>query len=365
MDLVKVLRYALVILVFLALPPTLSGNETKEEEKKKKQFGFVPLPVVAYTPETSLMLGLKGIAYYNRAPEKKDSVQDSIQVGGIYTLKKQFMGMVRTEFYPFTEKIMVTMFLTGNKAPEVFFGIGDDLDEDTSENYLKVDIRYRAFLGFALARGIYVGPAFDFWKMNVRNTKSGGMLDTSGIKGADGIETFGVGLRVHIDRKKGIHYPLGGFMTEVKALRYGTKESFYNIYIDHRHYFRIAGEHVIAVQALYNINRGEIPFQLMASLGGEEIMRGYYKGAYLDTCMLSAQVEYRFPIFWRFMGVAFFGVGNVAPGPFAFDPERTAFAGGLGLRIILDKREKIPIRFDAAVNREGRFNYYFSILQAF
>jgi hypothetical protein len=358
------MKKTVILFILMVFPLILFSYETEEKNGKKK-FGAVALPIVAYTPETSFMFGATGIGYYNRDPKNKNSVQDTIQLSGIYTLKNQFMGMFRTDFYPVNEKVQTTLFLAANKSPEVFFGIGDSNSDKNKEKYLKEDIKFRAFMGLAINKGIYLGPVFDLWKMDLKKKESGGMLENDNIEGSQGIEKLGFGIRLLADRRDGTFYPLSGFLTEIKVLRYGLQDSFVNFSIDHRHYFNVFKEHVLAFQFIYNIGAGAVPFQMMAPLGGEEMLRGYYKGSYLDKCMVAGQVEYRFPIYWRFEATAFFAAGNVAPKPLSFDPERTAFAGGLGLRLMLDRREKIPIRFDVAVNRDGKFSYYLSIMQAF
>lgn len=355
----------ITIVMFFILPVSAISDEQEDKKPNKKKFGIVPLPIIAYAPETSLMFGLKGIFYHNQNPEEENSLQDSIQVGGVYTLNEQFMGMIQTEFYPYHKKIKVSMFLGFNKSPEMFFGIGDDYNEDDSENYLKEDIHYTAFCGFELTRGLYAGPAFDLWYMDVKDTRSGGMLDTLDNSGANGMLAFGAGIKVVLDTRNGTFYPLSGFLTEINLMRYDIESSFLHFSLDHRHYFNLYREHVLAFQITYTINVGRVPFQLMSSLGGESMLRGYYKGSYLDNCSIAAQIEYRLPVIWRIEVAFFFAAGNVGPGAFSFDPVKTAFAGGLGLRIMIDKKEKIPIRFDVAVNREGIFSYYLSILQAF
>lgn len=359
------MRKAMILFLLITLPFAVISSEKETKKAEKKKFGAVPLPVVAYTPETSFMFGVTGIGYYNRDPDDEDAVQDSIQLSGIYTLKNQFMGMLRADIYPGSEKVLTSVFLAANKAPEMFFGVGNSNSFGKKETYLKTDVKLRAYLGYEVADDVYLGPEFHFWKMNVGSKKKGGLLETLDPDGAEGMMKIGAGIRLLADRRKGTFYPTGGYITEIRALRYGMNGSFFNFFIDHRHYFNVALDHVLAFQLIYNMNTGKVPFQMMAPLGGEEIMRGYYKGSYLDKCMTAFQVEYRFPVFWRFEATAFFSVGNVSQKPFYFDPERTAFAGGLGLRVMIDRKERIPIRFDVAVNREGRFSYYLSLLQAF
>jgi len=172
-------------------------------------------------------------------------------------------------------------------------------------------------------------------------------------------------VKVLIDRKKGTFYPTAGFSTELKGLRYGFEESFYSLTLDHRRYMSVYGDHVLAYQFLFHTSAGEVPFQMMAELGGPEMMRGYFEGRYLDRCYAAGQVEYRFPVYRRLEGAAFFSAGSVAPEITGFEAHRIALAGGAGLRVIIDKNERVPIRLDFAINREGGMSFYLSLLQAF
>ena len=93
-------------------------------------------------------------------------------------------------------------------------------------------------------------------------------------------------------------------------------------------------------------------------------MRGYYSGRYLDKIFTAFQVEYRFPVFWRFSAVLFGGLGQVAPtfGDFAFDSMKAA--AGAGLRFTIQKEPKMNLRLDFAFSPEG-FQFYFNLMEAF
>jgi hypothetical protein len=68
---------------------------------------------------------------------------------------------------------------------------------------------------------------------------------------------------------------------------------------------------VLALQAVATMTAGDVPFYMLAQLGGPNVMRGDYEGRYRDRELLAVQLEYRFPILWRFGGTAFAGIGMV------------------------------------------------------
>jgi outer membrane protein assembly factor BamA len=106
---------------------------------------------------------------------------------------------------------------------------------------------------------------------------------------------------------------------------------------------------------------GEAPFSSMAELGGPFQMRGYFRGRYRDLNQLVLQAEYRFPLFWRFSGVAFSNVGQVY-GTSKFNIKKTRWTAGAGTRFRFGKRTYV--RFDVGGN-QSTFAAIFNGGQAF
>lgn len=59
-------------------------------------------------------------------------------------------------------------------------------------------------------------------------------------------------------------------------------------------------------------NKCDVPFRMLATIGGARFLRGYYRGRFRDNNMMVLQQEVRMPIY-KWLGVAIFGgVGSVA-----------------------------------------------------
>jgi outer membrane translocation and assembly module TamA len=99
-------------------------------------------------------------------------------------------------------------------------------------------------------------------------------------------------------------------------------------------------------------------------VGSEVILRGYPKNRFRDKHFLATQAEYRFPIFWRFGGVAFAGVGDVFETTSDLRADRLKYSIGTGLRFLMNPKERLNIRFDYGIGREGGY-YYFSVTESF
>ena len=78
-------------------------------------------------------------------------------------------------------------------------------------------------------------------------------------------------------------------------------------------------------------------------------MRGYYQGRYRDNRFGAAQGEYRLTI-WKWIGAtAFGGIGRVAGNMPDSESESILHPTyGAGLRIRIDKKENVNLRFDYA-----------------
>ena len=94
-------------------------------------------------------------------------------------------------------------------------------------------------------------------------------------------------------------------------------------------------------------------------------MRGYYLGRYRDRNMITAQAEYRAPLFWRFGAVVFAGFGDVSDSVTAFRLDRFKYSLGCGVRFMFDARERINARIDAGFGKDGNAGVYAMVLEAF
>jgi outer membrane translocation and assembly module TamA len=197
-----------------------------------------------------------------------------------------------------------------------------------------------------------------------------GLFATQEIPGEEGFTASGAGLAAVYDSRDNNLFPFSGQYITLSNHFYqdwlGGDTEFFNLKLDARAYFNPGqGSHVIAIQGLMQVNTGNPPFMMLSKLGGDELMRGHFQGRYRDRHILAGQVEYRFPIWWRFIGVAFVGVGEVAPEFSAFTLRGLKYSMGGGLRFTLDAKERINIRFDYGYGLHRNHGFYFGISEAF
>ncbi len=141
----------------------------------------------------------------------------------------------------------------------------------------------------------------------------------------------------------------------------GSKDASFNrITLDFRKYMLVFGEKdVFAFRTLVQYIDGDnIPLFDLSSLGGGStlnVMRGFGLNRFLDKGKFLANVEYRFPIWWRFGGNLFVDMGNVWSRLGDVDLGKTVMDYGLGLRFYMDD---FAVRVDFGFSTEGTRLYF-------
>ena len=94
-------------------------------------------------------------------------------------------------------------------------------------------------------------------------------------------------------------------------------------------------------------------------------MRGLPAGRFTDVNSLALQGEYRFPIADFLAGTLFVSAGTVGSDvPALFSLVDDHYAGGAGLRYLVDREKHISVRIDFGFSEEG-LNVYFLFREAF
>jgi hypothetical protein len=345
-------------------------NEQSTEDDKDENSGIVPLAIPFYTPETSFGLGI-GVVMYRRSDEDSSLEPDELEMEGFGTWKKQCeFSLSGTKFF---KRNFFKFGFEGeiNRWTDDFYGIGNDIRDGDKEEYSQNEINAKPSFLVRAMPGLYLGPVLNFSRYSMRDRESGGMLASDIIRGSDGTKAYGAGAMVEYSRMEGPEFfPRKGSSLTCEYIVYrksfGGEYNFTSFVLNHKQYFQITGNHVVALDGYVSAVNGDIPWQMLSELGGQERMRGYLEGKYRDKRYAALQAEYRFPIVWRFSGVVFGGAGEIGRSFRDFSRDDLRISGGAGLRFVLDEKEHIPLRLDFAMNTEsGEPSIYFGLLEAF
>jgi hypothetical protein len=370
----------LCMLVAAALP--VHAQEVIKEQIEKisdKYFddtaskpNYLIYPTIAYTPETKIELGVTNLFLFYARNNKKNRLSE-INTFTFYTLEKQYGIWFEHAIYADKDK---WFFLGKGKFqyfPLRYYGIGNSNNKNQYAvvNSHSLQIRERVLKNI---RGhFFAGLEFDYNHLyRVSYDDSHMVQPWQHPLGLFGSANVGAGIGVVYDNRKNVMNTRKGAFAEVAYLDYakllGSDFSFHTIQFDGRYFMKGFHENQVwAFQMTGAMNIGSVPFNQLALMGGENIMRGYYLGRYRDKAMIAAQAEYRFlpfPFSKRLGAAVFTAIGTVAPTLPEVNLQYIRPTVGMGGRYLIFRAKDIYVRLDVAFTREGS-GYYFFIGEAF
>jgi outer membrane protein assembly factor BamA len=367
--------YALVFVCVFAPGRTFAqdarpGGAEKEPTSSKDAFKahLIAIPFIYYSPETKLAFGGGGVLNFRAGRNKEQTRASTVWAFGTYTLAKQFQVVVKPEIYFERNRFFLSGNLRYERTPQKFFGVGNDMPSTAEESYtprimtVEVGVK-KKFLGH-----LFAGVQYDFEQMTMESVEPDGLLSSGSITGSRGGLLSGFGVSLDWDTRDGVLYPRKGVFFQLTADTYGAMTgsdfAFTSFKLDCREYFLVAPDQVLALQAYFRSNSGEVPFHKLALLGGESLMRGYYTGRFRDRDILAIQAEYRVMVTKRIGVVGFAGLADVFPDFSEFNLKTIKYSVGTGVRYMVNKREGTTLRMDMAWGRVS-FGLYFTAQEAF
>lgn len=332
---------------------------------------YIISPFAFYMPETDIVIGA-GIKRFYQFGKNKDSLTRVSNVAASiqYSLNGQYL--LRSQYQIFTnqEKYYITGYLGFSRFPLTFYGIGNDIDMDKNEtvtfNYFRFDnVSYRK-----VSTNSFVGLGWRYFKMFNVQSKANGMLESGNVEGSNGSTVSGLNISYLFDSRDNILNPSkGSFAQLIYSIHgnvTGSSHTFNRWQFDTRTYLKPFSrrQDVLAFQGYGYLSDGNVPFNELAQMGGEIIMRGYFQGSYRDKNLLAVQAEYRLQLLKRWGIVGFAGGGNISNAMNHFDLNNTMPSYGGGLRFKINRKENVNVRVDYGLGN-GQQNVYFFIAEAF
>lgn len=331
---------------------------------------FIAYPTVAYAPETSFEFGVSSVLVY-RAKKDTNNRLSEVSSFAFITLENQFGGYIDHALYTHRDRFFLLAQIKFQNFPLSYYGIGPEATSSVKATIAATEFRFRERALFKIVPSLYTGPEVDLELMrNVRFDLS----EPEGFEfpmGSGGFTDLSLGWGVVYDNRHNVLNVRKGLFAELAWLSsqptWGSTFSFHSLFSDLRVYRPIGEKNVLAFQAYGQFTEGTVPFNQLALMGGERLMRGYYLGRYRDKQMIASQAEFRMlplPFSKRWGLSAFAGLGQVAPDLNGFRIDRVQWSAGVGPRFLLFPKKDIYTRFDVAFTSEG-YGLYFFIGEAF
>ncbi|MEO0814727.1 MAG: BamA/TamA family outer membrane protein, partial [Myxococcota bacterium] len=311
--------------------------------------------------------------YANNDPENRLSEVTSYAFA---TLAGQFGLILEHALYTDDDEWFILGDGTFQSFPLLYYGIGSDTPSDPRATVDELSLLIRERLLYKLVGSLYIGPEFSFDMIRGVQFNFADGVTPELPNGAGGSTNIGAGFGIVFDNRHNVLNVRDGFFSELAFLHFddawGSDFDFTIVESDTRYFLPINSRDTLAFQLVGRFADGDVPFNELSTLGGVNLMRGYYLGRFRDRHFLGGQVEYRFlpfpfftdPIWSRFGASVFLGTGTVFPGPDLPSVSDFVLAGGAGLRFLLFPEKDIYTRLDVAFTEEAP-NFYLFIGEAF
>lgn len=366
-------------------------------------------PAISSSPETNLTLGAIGIKYVDLSRGDLSTPISNIEFLAVYTLNNQII--IESSWEVFTHqnnwRLNGTAFF--ERFPDRNYGLGNEANaqvvtiegEDVLDtlNYLKFDsdrIKFSPIVLRKIRPNLYVGLHYDMetvYRMKTIPDQHRFISpDSSTIKNMQiaGLRS-GIGLQLLFDNRDQALNPLKGNLIRLSNINYGniigSDYQFTTFNLDARHYINTYKNQTLALRTNTSIKltNDEIPMRALSRVGGDDFVRGYYRGTYQDHHMTAFQAEYRLPFWpegttakfwqiWKRLGiVGFISGAQVFHETSDFQIDAFNIAVGGGLRILFNPQSRVNIRIDYAIGlSEGsdginkrQSGLYFNLGEAF
>jgi hypothetical protein len=331
----------------------------------KSEPQFIAYPIAAYAPETSFEFGISAL-YVRYA--KGDTNNRLSEMNGLafYTLENQYGGILEHAIYSDKNKWFFLGKMKFQSFPLAYYGIGPNTTSQKKATVEAISFQAKERILHKIHGNIYGGLELDLQHLGNVNFD---VVDGQSVDlplGHEGSTNLGFGAGILYDNRHNVLNVRDGFFAEAAFLHYNdaivSSYKFSSIFTDVRYFKQIRERNTLALHAYGQFTFGNAPFNQLAQIGGESMMRGYYLGRFRDRHYLAAQAEYRmlpFSFAKRFGAAVFASTGSVFNNADPFHPSRLLLAGGAGLRFQLFPKKDVWLRFDVAFTSEGNGVYIF------
>jgi len=326
-------------------------------------------PALFYTPETSMVMG--GMAMYAFRPPGSDpsARRSGLPIFAAFTLKNQFIVATRPNVYFNGERWNAEGSFEASYFPDTVYPDGRSTQESDGEKFTSRRVVFEPQLTRLVWRSLRMGVRGTLRYMGLTETEPGGIFETRMLSGASGGFRTGFGPVIVWDNRDNNFTTYRGGRHALSATVYskniGSTNDFSVVAFDTRQFFTLWPEHVLGIEAFGHLGQGDVPFDMRGRLGGPSRFRGLFEGRFSDRNLLAAQMQYSFPVVSWLRLAAFGGAGQVARGLTDFDVGELVYTGGGGLRIALNRKDRVNLRIDVAGASTGDVNFYVHMIEAF
>jgi outer membrane protein assembly factor BamA len=369
-----IIRKINILTLLLILPFALLAQEDDQALVQSDTLSItkgtqvIGVPILFYTPETDFGLGAGVQFIFGNLPNMFNSRLSDMLVTGVYTTKKQFLLDVRPQIHIYDGQFYLEGLFRYKVFPNSFWGIGNQTSDDALESYNMQSTEIHAKLLKRIPPTLNFGFEYVFQHHKMVEYDSAGQLITTEIPGSEGATISSLSAVFTFDDRDNISSASKGnflqFSAGFSSQVLGASYSYNKYKFDIRKYFLLQDKLTFAANYYLEVTYGRVPFQTMPWLGGNERMRGYFNGRYIDLQYHTIQSEIRWRLTPRFIIAGFASGGDVGESLTQLYRYFKYSYGG-GVRYQISKKSPIFVRLDFGFGTPGNSGIYFGVNEAF
>lgn len=328
------------------------------QDNKKKKISILPVPTFGYEPETETHIGAVSLFTLDFYQDSTTRVSNG-KMEFNYTWRKQSIFEVQWNYFFKNEKWFTSGEIHVSKFPDYYYGVGQHTVAPNEllyeSNRVIVDINVYKHLQDQL----FFGMGLRYY--DYRNIQSEVKHSFNELKDAS---IIGVKIELLKDKRDNLLNPTRGIYYNLETDYNHCSQKYYRFIADIRKYYTFKKNHVFATRFYNSMIYGTPTFFDYSILGGDDFVRGYYYGRFRELNLSTFQIESRFKIYRRW-GVAL--IGGVSTLYDAIDEIGQAIRPnyGVGIRFLMDRKEKINLRLDYVRGNDSQSGFYISFGESF
>jgi len=349
------------------VPVKLPGKQAATQSPANLRHILV-LPIIARSIETGWSFGVVSASTFHLKAHDSATRTSNAQAVALYTTRRQFVAALNGSIYFPGERFILNEQLSYSSFPDNFWGLGKSAPDSNKESYKFKQYYVYLHPQRRIGSNLFLGVVLEHQRVFNVEYDRGKLFDQENIVGRNGYQISGMGLSFTFDTRNNAFSPSKGTMMQFWFDHFmpfiGSDYQYTSYVVDIRRFLRIYKEQILALQAYGMFTAGEVPLRSLAALGGANSMRGYYAGRFRDKNQGVLQAEYRVPIIGRIGVVGFAGFGNVGPELKDINFQDFKYSYGGGVRIALNKAEKLNLRLDYGLGQHSQ-GFYLQLGEAF
>ncbi|MBN8827036.1 MAG: BamA/TamA family outer membrane protein [Spirosoma sp.] len=320
---------------------------------------FVPLPVLQSGPEIGVKGGITLDYFYNAGTGRADKPRfhsrywqrlDSLNrrtrdsyafVHVLYSTRRQLAAEGVWNTYGAAERYVMRGRGGYVDFSEDYWGVGNQTLNEREFYVLSYQRWYVQHRFWRRVKGRFFA-GLSYYYSNTQNVQlSQGQPLHESLPGSQGSVVSALGPTLLADYRDNPFSPTRGWYAEwafqMYSHKFGSQFDYTEQSVDLRRYVPLNAKNMVGLQAVGQFTTGTIPLRELPKLGGPTMLRGFVQGRYLDRQLWSAQAEYRRTLNRFLLAAAFAALGGVAEHVTDFSLATTRYAGGVGMRVLLNR----------------------------